>query len=213
MRLGQGMRLGRGARLGRGTKLLACVLAGALSLAGCATGKDAVAVGGQFQFVAPGGKQIIFYDPPASRGKLASFSGPSVLHPPGNVGIENYPGRIVIINIWGAWCGVCRPEMADLQFLKNQMAGSGVDILGVDIRDSPDAARDFAQGAGITYDSIFDPPGRVLLELQGYPRNVVPSTIVLDRQHRVAAVYLTRIPLANLGALIERLKAEPVPAG
>jgi hypothetical protein len=84
----------------------------------------------------------------------------------------------------------------------------------VDIRDStPDAARDFAQGAGITYDSIYDPPGRVLMRLQGYPRNVVPSTIVLDRQHRVAAVYLTRIPLANLGSLIDRLKAEPAPAG
>lgn len=195
-------------------KVLVGLLAAALLLSGCATGKDAVAVGGQFQFVAPGGKQIIFYDPPASRGKLASFTGPSVLHPPGDVGIENYPGQIVVINIWGAWCGVCRPEMADLQFIQNQMAGSGVSVLGVDIRDSsPEAARDFAQGAGITYDSIYDPPGRVLMQLQGYPRNVVPSTIVLDRRHRVAAVYLTRIPLANLGSLIDRLKAEPAPAG
>lgn len=196
------------------TCLLAGLLAVTAALTGCATGKDAVAVGGEFQFVAPGGKQIIFYDPPASRGKLASFTGPSVLHPPGNVGIENYPGQIVVINIWGAWCGVCRPEMADLQFIQKQMAGSGVSVLGVDIRDSsPDAARDFAQGAGITYDSIYDPPGRVLMQLQGYPRNVVPSTIVLDRSHRVAAVYLTRIPLANLRSLIDRLKAEPVPAG
>jgi peroxiredoxin len=120
----------------------------------------------------------------------------------------------VVINIWGAWCGVCRPEMADLQFIQNQMAGSGVSVLGVDIRDSsPDAARDFAHGAGITYDSIYDPPGRVLLQLAGYPRNVVPSTIVLDRRHRVAAVYLTRIPMANLGSLLDRLKAEPTTAG
>ena len=198
----------------RGIRLLACVLVSALLAAGCATGKDAVATGGGFQFVAPGGKEIIFYDPPASRGQLPSFSGPSVLHPPASVGIENYPGQIVIINIWGAWCGVCRPEMADLQAVQKQMAGTGVTVLGVDIRDSsPDAARDFSQGAGITYDSIYDPPGRVLLQLQGYPRNVVPSTIVLDRRHRVAAVYLTRIPLANLGSLIDRLKAEPAPAG
>jgi len=204
---------------GRGGPLPAGLVAVTLSLvavllAGCATGKDAVATGGEFQFVAPGGKEIIFYDPPASRGRLTAFSGPSVLHPPASVGVENYPGQIVIINIWGAWCGVCRPEMADLQFIQKQMAGSGVAVLGVDIRDSsPDAARDFAQGAGITYDSIYDPPGRVLMRLQGYPRNVVPSTIVLDRQHRVAAVYLTRIPLANLGSLIDRLKSEPVAAG
>jgi thiol-disulfide isomerase/thioredoxin len=191
------MRPARGARF---ATLLAVLLSAATALTGCATGKDAVATGQGFQFVAPGGKEIIFYDPPASRGKLASFTGPSVLHPPGNVGIESYPNQIVVINIWGAWCGVCRPEMTDLQFIQKQMAGSGVSVLGVDIRDSsPDAARDFAQGAGITYDSIYDPPGRVLLQLQGYPRNVVPSTIVLDRRHRVAAVYLTRIPLAHLG--------------
>ena len=211
------MRAVRGARfvgrLKQLTVLLTVLLSAATALTGCATGKDAVASGQGFQFVAPGGKEIIFYDPPASRGKLASFTGPSVLHPPGNVGIETYPGQIVVINIWGAWCGVCRPEMADLQFIQKQMTGSGVSVLGVDIRDSPDAARDFAQGAGITYDSIYDPPGRVLMQLQGYPRNVVPSTIVLDRQHRVAAVYLTRIPLANLGSLIDRLKAEPAPAG
>jgi peroxiredoxin len=208
------MRSVRGLRPARRVRLLAGLVAAALLLTGCATGKDAVATGGEFQFVAPGGKQIIFYDPPANRGKLASFSGPSVLHPAGTVGIENYPRQIVVINIWGAWCGVCRPEMADLQFLQQQMASSGVTVLGVDIRDSsPDTARDFAQGAGITYDSIYDPPGRVLLQLQGYPRNVVPSTIVLDRRHRVAAVYLTRIPLANLGSLIERLKSEPASAG
>jgi peroxiredoxin len=197
----------------RGSRLVVGLLTAALLLSACATGKDAEAVGGEFQFVAPGGKQIIFYDPPASRGKLTSFTGPSVLHPTGTVGIESYPGQIVVINIWGAWCGVCRPEMADLQVIQNQMASSGVSVLGVDIRDSPDAAKDFAQGAGISYDSIYDPPGRVLMRLQGYPRNVVPSTIVLDRRHRVAAVYLTRIPLANLGALIERLKSEPAPAG
>lgn len=48
-------------------RLLVPILAAAL-LAGCSTGDDAVAQGGTFEFVAPGGKTDITYDPPASRG-------------------------------------------------------------------------------------------------------------------------------------------------
>ena len=179
-------------------------------LVGCSTGSDAVATGGGFQFVAPGGQQIIHYEPPEARGTLRSFSGQSLIQPGKVQGIQNYPDTVLVINVWGAWCTICRTEMADLQYIHAQMAGRGADVLGVDIRDTPDAARDFLQGVGVTYDSIYDPPGRVLSELNGYPRNVVPSTIVLDRRHRVAVVYLMRIPLAGLVALVNRLKGEPL---
>ena len=189
------------------TRLVALVVT-VLALAGCATGKDAVAVGGNFEFIAPGGKQIIYYDPPSSRGMIRTFSGESLLTPGKSIGIQDFPDRVVVLNIWGSWCSICRVEMADLQFVHTQMAQRGVSVLGVDIRDSRDAARDFMQGEAVTYDSIYDEPGRVLSALDGYPRNVVPSTIVLDRDHRVAAVYLTRVPLADLMALVQRLAVE-----
>ena len=54
-------------------------------------------------------------------------------------------------------------------------------------------------------------PARTLAALRGYPRNTVPSTIVLDRQHRVAAVYLTTIRVPELIPLVQRLAAEPAP--
>ena len=84
---------------------------------------------------------------------------------------------------------------------------------GVDVRDDRAAAADFVRDRGLTYDSVFDPPGRTLAALRGYPRNTVPSTIVLDRQHRVAAVYLTAIRVPELIPLVQRLAAEPAPVG
>ena len=102
-----------------------------------------------------------------------------------------------MLNIWGSWCGPCRAEAPDLQFVAQQTAADGVSVLGVDVRDDRAAAADFVRDRGITYDSVFDPPGRTLAALRGYPRNTVPSTIVLDRQHRVAAVYLTRSGCPN----------------
>jgi hypothetical protein len=48
----------------------------------------------------------------------------------------------------------------------------------------------------------------VLLKLSGYPRNIIPSTIVLDKQHRVAAVFLRPVLAQDLLPVAQRLTAE-----
>jgi thiol-disulfide isomerase/thioredoxin len=175
------------------------------ALAGCGTGPDAVATGGEFQFVAPHGQQVITYEPPDARGTLRALSGDSLTRPGTPVGIQDFPGQVVVINIWGAWCGPCRAEVQDLQQLH---ATAGVAVLGIDVRDNPQGAADFVRDRGVTYPSIFDFPGRSLDTLHGYPRNTVPSTIVLDRQHRVAVVYLTAVRIGQLGPVVQRLVTE-----
>ena len=82
-------------------------------------------------------------------------------------------------------------------------------MLGLDIRDTMDSAAEFVSGRGITFPSIFDPPGRSLAALSGFPRNAVPSTIVLDRQHRVAAVFLTSVRISELLPVVQQVAAEP----
>jgi thiol-disulfide isomerase/thioredoxin len=186
-------------------RLLAFVLA-ALLLAGCTTSREAVTTGGEFQFVAPGGQTTIFYDPPESRGRVSGIAGDSLLREGATVGLDDYAGKVVIVNIWGSWCGPCREEMPGLQFVQDQ---TGAVVLGIDVRDNRQAATDFVRDRGVTFDSIFDPPGRALARLSGYPRNTVPSTLVLDRQHRVAAVFLTVVRVPELMPLIQRLQAEP----
>ena len=190
---------------------LGAVVAAVLLLTGCSTSKEAVAVGGEFQFVAPGGKSTIRYDPPESRGAVTGIAGPSLQHPGETVELADLRGRVVVLNIWGTWCTPCREEMPDLQFVQAQTRDVGVTVLGIDVNDLEEPARDFLRDRGITFDSIYDPAGRTLLALHGYPRNVVPSTIVLDRRHRVAAVFLARIRVPELLPLVQRLAAEPGP--
>ncbi|SDE81546.1 TlpA family protein disulfide reductase [Pseudonocardia oroxyli] len=186
------------------------LLLGLLVLAGCSTSKDAVATGAQeFTFVAPGGQTTILYDPPSSRGVAPNLSGDSLMNEGAQVGLDDYAGRVVVVNIWGSWCGPCRTEAPDLQFVADQTKDLGVSVLGIDVRDDRDAARDFKADRGLTFDSIFDPASRSLAALDGYPRNVVPSTLVLDRQHRVAAVYLTVIRPSDLLSTVQRVAAEP----
>jgi thiol-disulfide isomerase/thioredoxin len=195
----------------RGLSLLAIAFA-VLLLVGCSYNPptaDTPASVQDFTFVSPGGQTRLFYDPPEQRGTVAGLSGENLLQPGSTVGLEDFPGQVVVLNIWGSWCGPCREEMPGLQQIHEQLQPNGVTLLGIDIRDDADAARDFMRDRGITYPSIFDNPGRSLTALQGFPRNTVPSTLVLDRQHRVAAVFLTAVRVSELYPVVQRIAAEP----
>ncbi|MGH3515002.1 MAG: TlpA family protein disulfide reductase, partial [Pseudonocardiaceae bacterium] len=77
--------------------------AAAFLVAGCATGTDAVTHGGTFEFVTPGGKTDIFYDPPANRGTVGTLAGDSVTEPGTTVSLAGYPNQAVVLNVWGSW--------------------------------------------------------------------------------------------------------------
>ncbi|MDD7967776.1 TlpA family protein disulfide reductase [Actinomycetospora lemnae] len=192
---------------GRRTRRLSVLLAVAVTavLVGC--GHDQRP--GTFTFTSPGGQSRVFYDPPATRGVVPPIAGEDVLRPGVEIGTASYPGQVVVLNIWGSWCGPCRAETPELEAVARATAPLGVQFLGIDVRDDRDAAADFLRDRGVSYPSIYDPPGRSLLALRGFPRNVVPSTIVLDREGRVAAVFLTAVLAADIEPTIRRIATEP----
>jgi thiol-disulfide isomerase/thioredoxin len=189
--------------------LVAMTMLAAL-IAGCSTGDDAVAQGGSFEFVAPGGKTDIFYDPPDSRGRPGRISGPELTDPAKTVALDDFTGKVVVINVWGQWCGPCRSEIPELEKVYDATRASGVAFLGIDVRDdNRDAAVDFVIDRKVTYPSIYDPSMRTMLAFGGkYPTTVIPSTVVLDRQHRVAAVFLRELLAEDLQPVVERLASE-----
>jgi thiol-disulfide isomerase/thioredoxin len=196
-------------------RLVLLASAAIVALAGCSTGDDAVAQGGTFEFVAPGGKTDIFYDPPENRGRPGKFAGPELMDPAKTISLDDFAGRVVVVNVWGQWCGPCRTEITQLQrvYAATREQGVGVEFLGVDVRDNNrDAAKDFIVDRKVTFPSIYDPPMRTMIAFGGkYPATVIPSTVVLDRQHRVAAVFLRELLAEDLQPVVERLAAEPEP--
>ena len=117
-------------------------------------------------------------------------------------------GDLVVINFWGSWCAPCRAETPDLEATFQATKKLGVRFLGVDIRDDRDAATAFVTRFGVSYPSLYDPPGRVVLEFRDVPPNVVPATVLLDRQLRIAAVFRKRVTRRELEAAVRALAAE-----
>ena len=194
-------------------RLVALASAAVVALAGCSTGHDAVAQGGTFEFVAPGGKTDIFYDPPESRGRPGPLAGPELMDPTKTISLDDFAGKVVAINVWGQWCGPCRTEITQLQKVYDKTRRVGVEFLGIDVRDNNmNAPRDFVVDRRVTFPSIYDPPMRSMIAFGGkYPTTVIPSTVVLDRKHRVAAVFLRELLAEDLQPVVERLAAEPEP--
>ncbi|MFT4283294.1 MAG: TlpA disulfide reductase family protein [Protaetiibacter sp.] len=99
-------------------------------------------------------------------------------------------GKVVVVNFWYASCPPCREEAPDLAKLHAQFAGEDVLMLGVNVSDSADVALGFERKFGIDYPSIVDvDDNAVQLAFAGskLAPNSVPTTLVLDRQGRVAA--------------------------
>ncbi|MBP3089306.1 TlpA family protein disulfide reductase [Corynebacterium sp. sy017] len=168
-------------------------------------GKDAVAIGGTFEFYSPDGKQEIFY-PEDERSPIADFSGPALMDENTTIKLSDFAGQVVVLNAWGQWCAPCRSESDDLQEVQEFLAKHNGTVLGINVRDfDPETSRDFVQNNGLSYPSIYDPPFKTAAQLGGVPASVVPTTIILDKQHRPAAVFLREITAKDVLDVVKPL--------
>ncbi len=177
-----------------------------LSLAGCTSGNDATVYGGSFTFTSPhGGKEFTYAA--ADRKEIGDLSGPD-LTGKSTIDVASYKGRVVVLNFWGSWCAPCRDEAPGLQASSEKYQASGVQFIGIDVKDTVSGALGFTAGKQITYPSIFDFGMRTMLSIRGLPTGSVPVTLVLDRQGRVAQIWLREITEGDLNLVLPELVAE-----
>lgn len=117
-------------------------------------------------------------------------------------------GRVVVLNVWASWCAPCRAEAPILQSLWEEYGDDGVSFIGLNTRDSPATANSFEKAYGITYPSVVDSDGRLQLRFSGIaPPQAIPTTLVIDRDGKVAGRILGRASESTLRGLIEPLLA------
>jgi peroxiredoxin len=143
-----------------------------------------------------------------SRTAPVSLSGTTIDGKP--LDLADYRGKVVVVNVWGSWCDPCQREATGLEAAWAARQSKPVQFVGIDIRDQPAAARAFQRKKGITYPSLDGSDGSALLAFRGsLPPSAIPSTLVLDRQGRVAARVLGPVTERTLTGLVDDALAEP----
>ncbi|UUZ44625.1 TlpA disulfide reductase family protein [Janibacter limosus] len=120
----------------------------------------------------------------------------------------DHRGKVVVVNVWASWCGPCAKEAPHLVALNKEMKGEDVQLVGINFRESSVATgRAQAKTWGFTRPSIYDKSGITSIAMQG-KMTTQPSTAVLDRRGRIAAVVLGATTQSTLRGLIEDTLAE-----
>ncbi|HET8604055.1 MAG TPA: TlpA disulfide reductase family protein [Marmoricola sp.] len=139
------------------------------------------------------GEGVITQLPAAKRRAPGTVAGRSLDGK--RLSLAAHRGKVVVVNVWGSWCPPCRAEADNLVAAAKQLAPRGVVFLGIDSRDPNVAqARAFVRTYHVPYPSIYDPSGQNLLAFHGtLGPTSIPSTVVIDRQGRVAASILGEV--------------------
>jgi len=116
--------------------------------------------------------------------------------------------RVLVYNVWGSWCQPCIKEAPALVAAADRTRPVA-QFVGLNTRDSGVAqAQAFVRDFKVPYPNLFDPDGRLLLDFAGaLPASAIPTTLIVDRQGRVAARVLGETSEATLVGLIEDVAA------
>ena len=125
---------------------------------------------------------------------------------PGRTSLDDYRGRVVVLNFWASWCAPCRDEAPLLERWHRRIAPRGGTVLGVDALDATDDALAFMRRYRITYPNVRDAAGE---RLKPFGIAAYPETFVVDRRGRIAALVRGPVTEDFLAREVPPLLREP----
>jgi thiol-disulfide isomerase/thioredoxin len=190
----------------RRAPVLAAALAAVLALSACTgdAGDGGEPVTPQLKPVNPNGDGLL---PVGEREPAPALAGPTLGGE--QVDVADLNGDVVVVNFWASWCAPCRAEADNLIAVAEQTADDGVSFVGVNVRDEQGNAEAFERQYAVPYPSIHDQPGALLTRFRRLVPQTPPTTLLLDRQGRIAASFIGGVTEAELLEPVQQLAAEP----
>jgi len=145
--------------------------------------------------------------PPGERGDPVVLEGTTLEGKPWKV--SDHIGTVLVLNVWGSWCPPCIEETPALQkaWESVQADGKPVEFMGLDKLEGPETGLAFLKANKVTYPSLAYDGGVPILALQGKAA-ATPTTLVLDREARIAARVSGPVTTATVLALVDDVLAE-----
>ncbi|MGW1004854.1 TlpA family protein disulfide reductase [Streptomyces sp. NPDC002520] len=190
----------------RAVLLSAVAAVAALTLSACGKGGTSGG-GGNTNFIT--GNNGIDTAPKGERAAAPDLSGTTIDGK--SLDVADYKGKVVVVNVWGSWCGPCREEAKYFSKVSQDYADKGVQFVGINTRDSSTTpAVAFEKEHGISYPSLYDPTGKLMLRFKKGTLNpqLIPSTLIIDKDGKVAARALEALDDTTLLKMLQPVLAE-----
>ncbi|MGH3442745.1 MAG: TlpA family protein disulfide reductase [Nitriliruptorales bacterium] len=155
----------------------------------------------------PDARRCVELVPPSAREPAPTEAMP-VLGEDDELGLPDLRGQVVVVNFWASWCGPCRKEQPDLNRAHERLAGEDVAFVGVDLQDSEANGLAHQREFAIPYPSLFDPASVYASKFRGVSPKAIPSTIIVDREGRVAVRLLGLTTEAELAGVVDLVVGE-----
>ncbi|MFK0115067.1 TlpA family protein disulfide reductase [Streptomyces sp. NPDC090994] len=194
------------ARARRRAALAAGAVAGALLVSACGSGGTSGG-GGDTNYIT-GADGVATVDK-GDRTAIPDLSGETVDGE--QLDVDDYQGKVVVLNVWGSWCPPCRAEAKNFEKVYQDVKDQGVQFVGINTRDtSTGPAKAFEKEYGISYPSLYDPAGKLMLRFAKGTLNpqAIPSTLVIDRDGKIAARTLQALSEEKLRKMLKPVLAE-----
>jgi peroxiredoxin len=170
-----------------------------------------------FQTLEPIGDDIFNFSPPTGAMEVAEFLEPSRRgeNPYGKeapdftlktfqgatVQMKKLRGKIVLLSFWASWCGPCRHEMPVIEKLSHQYRDQGFLVFGVNDEDR-DTIRDYIKENGYSFPTLVDEEQEAL---KLYHVGAIPTTVVIDREGKIASYQVGMSSETELRAILNKL--------
>ena len=107
--------------------------------------------------------------------------------------LNQYKGKIIVLNFWATWCEPCREEMPELSSLHEEGKDKNITVLGIAI-DDVDAINEFNKQTKVSYPLLVaDMQGMELASNLGNDKGVLPYTVIINADGSVAKTYFGRV--------------------
>jgi peroxiredoxin len=122
--------------------------------------------------------------------------------------LSDLQGHPVVVNFWATWCATCRAEMPDVVKTFDAQKASGLQIVGVNLRENDEKVSEYAKDFGAGFPMVIDRTGEVAQTWRiGGPNEGVPSTYFIDSTGVVRKVIFGFLTPKNIGEGLDSIKA------
>jgi len=143
------------------------------------------------------GKDSLFE--PVQPGRLHTGSPAPNIVLPGldgrTVGLKDYRGKVVFLNIWATWCPTCRQEMPSMEKLYRELKGEAFEILAVSVdKGAARAVTPFMKAFNLSFPVLLDPEGTIA---RPYGVTGVPESFIINKEGIIEKIVIGPIDWAD----------------